>query len=282
MDTQSAPLGVDDAFKDVVSWDEATSKQWVDVLNLRAGSQDQIDMRARLVELAALRPGDTAVEVGCGTGALRCDLASSVGPGGRVVGVELQPALAEAAVRRLSDAGYGAVGEVRRECAHQLSLESGSAAACIAQTVLIHLPDEILQQALREMIRVTRRGGRVISVDQDGDTWVIDHPDRDLTRRIVRFNSDQRYADGWTGRRLRGFFRQAGLAKVEVHAWTHVDTGSESYLFGMATQLAAEAAEAGTISAAEHNEWAQRLHDAASEDGFFSSINYYACVGVRV
>jgi ubiquinone/menaquinone biosynthesis C-methylase UbiE len=280
-DFQTIPLGTHDVFRDVISWNDDTSKLWVDALNLRATSQDQIALRAHLIELAQLRPGDTVVEVGCGTGALLCDLACSVSPGGRAIGVEPQPALAKAALQRLSAAGYGSVGEVRYESAHRLSVECESAAVCLAQTVLIHLPDKILEQALFEMIRVVRRGGRVISVDQDGDTWVIDHPDRDLTRRIVRFNIDQRYADGWTGRRLRRFFRQAGLSHVEVHLWTHVDTNGESYLFGMAKRLAGAAAEVGVITPSERDEWVQQLHEVASAGNFFSSINYYACVGVR-
>jgi ubiquinone/menaquinone biosynthesis C-methylase UbiE len=279
---QSEPLGFHDTFKDATSWDDETAKQWVDALNLRAISQDQVRLRARLIELAKLRRGDTVVEVGCGTGALLCELANSVSPGGRVIGIEPQPFLAESASQRLADAGYKVNSEVRNESANQLSLKSESAAACLAQTVLIHLPDEILLQSLLEMIRVVQRGGRVLSVDQDGDTWVIDHPNRHLTRRIVRFNSDQRYADGWTGRRLRRFFRQAGLSNVEIHAWPHVDIESDSYLFSMAKRLAGAAAEVGVISESEHLDWVRQLHESALAGHFFSSINYYACVGVRV
>ncbi len=281
VDLQSEPLGFHDAFKDVISWDDDIARQWVDALNLRAISQDQIKLRARLIELAKLRPGDTVVEVGSGTGALLCDLAHSVSPGGRVVGIEPQPFLAKSARQRLADAGYETVSEVRNESAHELSLNSGSAAACLAQTVLIHLPDKILLQSLLEMIRVVKRGGRVLSVDQDGDTWVIDHPNRQLTRRIVRFNCDHRYADGWTGRRLRRFFGQAGLSNVEIHAWPHVDIEIDSYLFCMAERLAGAAAAIGVISESEHLDWVRQLHEIASAGHFFSSINYYACVGVR-
>ncbi len=280
-DFQSVPLGTHDVFRDVIGWDDDTSRQWVDALNLRATSRDQVALRAHLIGLAKLCPGDIVIEIGCGTGALLCDLACSVSPGGRVIGVEPQPALARAALQRLSASGHGSIGEVRYESAQKLSIESESAAVCLAQTVLIHLPDAILQQALLEMIRVVRRGGRVISVDQDGDTWVIDHPDRELTRRIVRFNTDQRYADGWTGRRLRRFFQHAGLKQVEVHVWPHVDTDSESYLFDMAKRLAGASAEIGVITPSERDKWVQELNDTARSGNFFSSINNYACVGVR-
>ena len=131
------------------------------------------------------------------------------------------------------------------------------------------------------MVRVVRRGGRVISCDQDGDTWTIDHPMRELTRRTVRFNSDQRYADGWTGRRLYRFFRAVGLKDVEVETLVHADTDKSSYLFGMAERIANAAAEAEEISWEDCRKWLEKLNELADKNDFFSSINYYICVGVR-
>jgi ubiquinone/menaquinone biosynthesis C-methylase UbiE len=275
------PLGADDPFADVTSWGEEACRQWVHALNLRADAGDQMVLRGRLVELADLHPGDTAVEIGCGTGALLGDLAQAVGASGTAIGVEPQPSLADEAVKRLRARGHEANSEVRRESACRLSLESETAAACVAQSVLIHMPEDALHEALSEMVRVTRPNGRVISADQDGDTWVIDHPDRRLTRRIVRFNTDQRYADGWTGRRLLRLFRHAGLRHPEVHLATHQDVGGDSYLFGMAIRLAQASAAAGVISARERDSWIDRLTEIASQGDFFSSINYYVAVGVR-
>jgi hypothetical protein len=57
-----------------------------------------------------------------------------------------------------------------------------------------------------------------VSANQDTETWVVDHPDRSLTRRLVQFYADQRFADGWTGRRLRSLFLHAGLIDVETRA----------------------------------------------------------------
>ena len=260
-DFQAVPLGTYDAFKNAASWDEETSRQWVDTLNRRSAAPDQIQLRARLIELATLRQGDTVVEIGCGTGDLLCDLARTVSPNGRVIGVEPQAALAQAAIQRLRTAGYESISEMLCESAQHLPLAGKSVAACLAQTVLIHLPDNILHQTIREMIRVVRPGGRVVCVDQDGDTWTIDHPDRELTRRIIRFNSDQRYADGWTGRRLRRYFRQAGLSSVEVHVWPHRDTDSGTYLFDMATRLAKATANVGVITASERDTWLYQLDE---------------------
>lgn len=275
------PLGTYDAFKDVASWDSETARMWVAALDLRSKSLDQIALRKRLVEAANLKQGDTAIEIGSGTGALLCDLARAVGAGGKVIGIEPQTVLAEAARARLEAENIAAI--INTESAERLSLESGTADACLAQTVLIHLQQDVLQQTLAEMVRVVRGdGGRVISCDQDGDTWTIDHPDRELTRRIVRFNSDQRYADGWTGRRLPRFFRAAGLKETQVETLVHVDTEKFSYLFGMAERIATAAAEVGEISSKESLIWLEQLDAFATAGNFFSSINYYICRGVRV
>ncbi len=187
----------------------------------------------------------------------------------------------EAARQRLLREGLASDAEVRTARAEHLDLLNAQAAACLAQTVFIHLPADALQQTLAEMVRAVRHGGRVLSVDQDGDTWVIDHPDRELTQRIVRFNSDQRYADGWIGRQLRRLFLEAGLVHVEVHCWIHSDTDASSYLFGMAERLALTASEAGLIGKEEAIRWIHDLRGLAAQGNFFSSMNYYACVGVR-
>ena len=280
-DSAMLPLGTYDAFKDAASWDSETARMWVAALNLRSKSLDQIALRKRLVKAANLKQGDTAIEIGSGTGALLCDLARAVCAGGRVIGIEPQTVLAEAARARIEAENITAI--VKTESAERLSLESGTADACLAQTVLIHLPPEVLERTLAEMARVVRGdGGRVISCDQDGDTWTIDHPDRELTRRIVRFNSDQRYADGWTGRRLPRFFRAAGLKETQVETLVHVDTEKFSYLFGMAERIATAAAEVGEISSEESLIWLEQLDAFATAGNFFSSINYYICRGVRV
>lgn len=63
---------------------------------LRAMKARWRDQRAELGALAgALRPGETAVDAGANKGAYLFWLAKAVGPGGRVVAFEPQPALAE-------------------------------------------------------------------------------------------------------------------------------------------------------------------------------------------
>jgi len=279
--SSAPPLGQHDVFRDVTTWDAGQAEEWVAALALRAAAEDQAAMRQRILGRLGLKPGATVVEIGCGLGRLLGDCAEVVAPGGRLIGVEPQPVFARHARQYLEGLTRLCKVEVREASADALGVADGVADACLAQTVLVHLPEATLRGALSEMVRVTRPGGTVMSVDQDGDTWVIDHPDRETTRAIVRFNSDQRFADGWTGRRLRRLFAEAGLVDPAVEVWPHADTERSSYLFGSCIRLAGAAAQVGAITLGQLGSWVEELEARAARGQFFSAISYFAVTGRR-
>ena len=63
-------------------------------------------LRGRVVQRLGLRPGDHAVDMGCGTGASLASLRAAVGPGGRITGVELSEEMAAVARQRIADGGW--------------------------------------------------------------------------------------------------------------------------------------------------------------------------------
>lgn len=107
------------------------------------------------VELAA---GGTALDVCCGTGDLALEMARSVGQRGLVVGVDLsRPMIAEAVTK--------ADGKVRFAAAAADRLPFGDCVFDCAAVAfgLRNVPD--VNGALREMSRVVRPGGRVVSLE---------------------------------------------------------------------------------------------------------------------
>lgn len=73
--------------------------------------------RRRTVEALALRPGATAVDLGCGTGLNFDHLQRVVGPTGTVVGVDLTDAMLARAGRRVEAAGWRNVELVQADLA---------------------------------------------------------------------------------------------------------------------------------------------------------------------
>src|SRR5215207_8601090 len=62
-------------------------------------------MRERTAELAAIAPGDSVLDVGCGTGALTRLARARVGPGGRVCGIDPSAEMMAVARRKAARTG---------------------------------------------------------------------------------------------------------------------------------------------------------------------------------
>jgi SAM-dependent methyltransferase len=106
-----------------------------------------------LVELAGVTAGQAVLDVACGTGVVARAAADSVGPSGRVVGVDLNPAMLAVARRLRSDL------EWRQADAGALELPDASFDVVLCQSGLMFVSDVV--RALREMARVVRPGGTV-------------------------------------------------------------------------------------------------------------------------
>jgi SAM-dependent methyltransferase len=115
--------------------------------------------------LGALQPGERVVDVGSGAGLDSLIAARMVGPAGRVIGVDMTPAMLARARTAAAEAGRPNV-EFRQGYAEALPVPDGWADVVISNGVLNLMPDK--PAALREMARVLRPGGRL----QIGDILV--------------------------------------------------------------------------------------------------------------
>jgi demethylmenaquinone methyltransferase/2-methoxy-6-polyprenyl-1,4-benzoquinol methylase len=118
--------------------------------------------RERAADLAALRPGDRALDVATGTGDLALELGRRVGPAGEVVGSDFSEGMLEHARRKGAAAGAA---NVRFEPANALALPyaDGEFAAATVGFGARNFSD--LEQGVREMTRVVRPAGRVVILE---------------------------------------------------------------------------------------------------------------------
>lgn len=115
--------------------------------------------------LGALAPGEHVVDVGCGAGIDSLIAARMVGATGRVVGVDMTPAMVVKARVGAREAGLSNV-DFRQGLAEKLPVEDGWASVVISNGVLNLFPDKLA--GLQEMARVLQPGGRL----QIGDILV--------------------------------------------------------------------------------------------------------------
>jgi SAM-dependent methyltransferase len=110
----------------------------------------------------ALAPGQTALEVACGSGGITCRMALETGA--TCVGIDINPQGIEAAGRRVQDQGLaGRVSFRVVDAGQRLPFPDGSFDAVFCNDSINHLPGRL--QVLRDWHRVLRPGGRLLFTD---------------------------------------------------------------------------------------------------------------------
>lgn len=127
-----------------------------------------------------LRRGDRVLDAGCGTGRALTPLRAAVGPSGTVVGVDVTPAMLEAAVR----AGRDRDGRLVLADVAALPLRSASLDAVFAAGLVAHLPRP--QDDLRELARVVRPGGTLALFHPIGRAALAARQGRRITPEDLR------------------------------------------------------------------------------------------------
>jgi demethylmenaquinone methyltransferase/2-methoxy-6-polyprenyl-1,4-benzoquinol methylase len=133
--------------------------------------------RRRAVTLARLDDGETALDVGVGTGDLAFELLGSSAPTSRVVGIDVSERMLVLVRARARASADGARFEARAADAHALPFADRSFDRVVAGFAVRNFGD--LDAGLREMRRVLRPGGRAVILE-------FSHAPNPLVRAVYR------------------------------------------------------------------------------------------------
>lgn len=112
-----------------------------------------------MIELARLKPDDTVLDVGSGTGLVLLQAATLL-PAGRAIGIDHSEAMLDHARAKASAQGLSGRVELRAMDAEALDFPSGAFDAIVSLFVLRHLPHP--KVAVNEMFRVSKAGTRIV------------------------------------------------------------------------------------------------------------------------
>jgi SAM-dependent methyltransferase len=202
-----------------------------------------------------------------GHGAIIPALAARVGATGRVTGIDISRELVTEAHRRL--AGQRLPVEIRVGDVQAIDSADASYDAVRADRVLIFVPDP--GQALREIARVTRPGGRVVITEADLGASIVDSGDRHTTSEVL-VRVAQQFPNPWIGRQLRGLFLDAGLTDVEVRCFATPTTSLAEWSAKFGVRGAVDAAVAsGRVSANAAETWFEALRERDAAGRFLGA-----------
>jgi len=111
--------------------------------------------------LLKLTPEERALEIGFGTGNSVINMAESVGPTGKVYGLDVSPGMLEVAQRKIADTALSDRIELSTGDARELPYEDESFDAAFASFTLELFPSGEIPAVLGELRRVLRPGGRL-------------------------------------------------------------------------------------------------------------------------
>ena len=186
----------------------------------------QRDQRLRAVQALGLRPGDTVVDLACGTGLNFALLQRAVGPGGRIVGVDLTDAMLARAQDRVKANGWSNVSLGQADAAG-FDFPAG-AAAILSTYALTQVPEGA--EVIAHGAAALAPGGRwaVLDLKVPGRTpaWLAQFG----TATVRPFAG----IDQWMARRPWETIRAAMQEELADFSWTELFFGTAFLAAGSA------------------------------------------------
>jgi ubiquinone/menaquinone biosynthesis C-methylase UbiE len=238
------------------------AERYVEYLDAQAATPFWQAAKRATVDALALRHGTSALDVGCGTGEEVRHMAAAAGA---AVGVDASRVLVDEA-RRRTGPEYEARFEVAR--AEELPFGDESFAGVRTERTLQHVDD--LGLAIEEMWRVAAPGARIVALEPDWDTLVIDAGPLATTRTVCRAWADS-IRNPAAGRQVARRLRKLGGVEVQVEPRTAVLT---EFVFAE-QQYGLTALAMGALSGSAGRSWLNTLRERDANGAFLASVTYF-------
>ncbi len=239
-------------------------------LEARGRSTGYLGVVRNLIAEIHLHPGETILDVGCGSGVLDRWLARHTGGAHRITAVDIHRTLLREAAALATKEGLAEHIEFREGNAEVLPFGDNSFDVTMSATVMELLDAE---RMLREMVRVTRPGGRVGVVVRaiDMQSFVNVPVRAELKMKIAALPNGLAGARGCADGSLYQRFRNAGLQDVQMLPQLATYAGARAH--------AADERIEAALSPAELAEWHTAVTQAEAEGTFFIALPFHCAVG---
>lgn len=268
-----------DPWRDVDAQTPLSVEKLARGLEERGRTHTQVRLRRRFLRFVPVRRGEVVLEVGAGTGVVARDLATMVGPRGHVVGIDPSRALLRIARTLCGRHPAGARITLRAGDGARLPFVAARFDVAVALTVILHVAEPLA--VVREMARVVKPGGRVGLQDQDFGVVAATHPDRALTDRILDGVAAKLYEEPYSGRRLPGLLREAGLERARLLTDVYQDTTLEPFTKLFLERRAEAAVTYGIVDTDTAKRWLDGFNAMLPRGAFVLTMNYYGAVGEK-
>jgi arsenite methyltransferase len=235
---------------------------------------DVVQQREQIFQLLDVKPGMTALDIGCGPGLTSLALAQAVGNAGHVDAIDIAPPMLQLAARRCS-----ALSQVKFHQADVLQLPFVNASFDVALATQVYEYVADIDNALHELARVMKPGAQVLLVDTDWESCVWACRDEARMRRMMQGWS-QHIPHPQLPRTLIQRMQRAGFADVQVHTipLLNMNYSIDTFSGGMMGFIASFVSGLPDYGPQLVADWQADVTSMADAGGYFFSLNRYVFV----
>jgi ubiquinone/menaquinone biosynthesis C-methylase UbiE len=204
------------------------TREWYDFVGQLAGALPAVHLGGlvatrELLEQCELGPTSEVLDVGCGPGVTACMIAQEYGSS--VMGFDLSEVMIAAANDKAKQLNLTDKVTFRVADVFEMPFEDGSFDVALAESVFTPLPGD-KGQALAEMVRVIRPGGRIAINESTFDPATP----ADI---VALFEQHPAFHGYFTPQSLRGLFEDAGLQVIYMQETRQVQAPSVTKQIGV-------------------------------------------------
>ncbi|KEQ17607.1 methyltransferase domain-containing protein [Endozoicomonas numazuensis] len=230
---------------------------------------DIVQQRQYTLNRLDLKRGESVLDIGCGPGLLVSEMAKQTGSGGLITGVDPSKPMLTMAEKLCRDQNNT---HFQQADAETLPFENASFDVAVSIQVLEYVSN--VDQALLEIHRVLKPGGRALIIDTDWDSLVWNHSDRESMLRAIEL-WESHCEDSYLPRKLPTKFHRAKLSVNHINIYPIINTSfsDQDYSYFLARSICNHLSDTLTIE--QINAWFQDLVTKNDQNDYFFSLNRY-------
>jgi ubiquinone/menaquinone biosynthesis C-methylase UbiE len=248
----------------------AAGKNFVNVQWLKNLATETKLIKQRSYELLQIQPDSQVLDVGCGPAIDTIPLSEFIGEGGRVVGVDYDPLMIEAANQELNQSKTTKNIQHLQGNIFALPFQDGEFDRIHLERFFQVFPKTAIDQIFTQLNRVLKSKSRIVLVDMDMATLSVNFSDNEFERKIINHFGLKLRPNGYAGRQLSEILQKNHYKEVSVEFMTHS--------FGNLTReyflnwIISGALDAKIITQAEADGWNQELKRRVEDGTFLAHI----------